>query len=125
MFAMGVAVGDVDRTGTPDLYITDVGGPNLLLSQGDGTYVDATAAVGADIPPEPTSMVSWGTSAVDLDADQDLDLVVTFGRSGNNFIGAVNPDPLHAHGTCKLVGERPIDRTHKVSPGQEGETRGQ
>jgi hypothetical protein len=94
MFAMGVAVGDADGTGTPDLYVTDVGGPNLLLAQGDGTYVDATAASGAAIPPEPTSMVSWGTSFVDLDADQDLDLVVTFGRSGSNFISAadVNPD---------------------------------
>jgi hypothetical protein len=88
MFSMGVAVGDPDGNGFADLYITDVGGPNLLLSQGDTTFVDATYALGADIPPEPTSMVSWGTGFVDLDGDQALDLVVTFGRSGKNFVGA-------------------------------------
>lgn len=92
MFAMGAAVGDPDGNGFADLYITDVGSPNLLLSQGDGTFVDATLALGADITPEPTSMVSWGTSFTDLDADQDLDLVVTFGRSGENFVGAAEVD---------------------------------
>lgn len=98
MFSMGVAVGDPDGNGFADLYITDVGGPNLLLSQGDTTFVDATYAYGADIPPEPTSMVSWGTSFADLDADQDLDLVVTFGRSGENFVGAAEVDPAWVDG---------------------------
>jgi hypothetical protein len=88
MYAMGVAVGDADGNGFPDLYITDVAGPNLLLNQGDTTFVDATLTTGADIPAEATSMTSWGTAFVDLDMDQDMDLVVTFGRSGENFEAA-------------------------------------
>lgn len=88
MYSMGVAVADVDRNGFPDLYITDVGGPNLLLNQGDTTFADATVATGADIPAESTSMTSWGTLFTDLDADRDMDLVVTFGQSGENFAAA-------------------------------------
>ena len=36
-------------------------------------------------------MTSWGTSFVDVDLDRDLDLVVTFGRSGENFEAAGVP----------------------------------
>jgi hypothetical protein len=85
MYSMGVAVGDPDEDGDPDLYITDVGGPNYLVNDGDGRFVDATLATGAAIPGTATSMTSWGTSFVDLDLDRDMDLVVTFGRSGKNF----------------------------------------
>jgi hypothetical protein len=88
MYSMGVAVGDVDNNGFPDLYITDVAGPNLLLNQGDTTFVDGTLAAQADIPAEEHSMTSWGTLFTDLDADRDADLVVTFGRSGENFSAA-------------------------------------
>jgi hypothetical protein len=88
MFAMGAAVGDANQDGLPDLYVTDVGGPNLLLNMGDGTFVDATLATGAAIAATEESMVSWGTAFVDLDADTDQDLVVTFGQSGKNFAAA-------------------------------------
>lgn len=88
MYAMGAALGDADGNGTPDLYVTDVAGPNLLLNAGDGTFVDATLSSGADIPAVEQSMTSWGALFTDLDADQDNDLVVTFGRSGENFSAA-------------------------------------
>lgn len=88
MFSMGAAVGDANQDGRPDLYVTDVGSPNLLVNLGDGGFVDATLASGAEIPPTPESMVSWGTAFVDLDADADPDLVVTFGQSGKNFDAA-------------------------------------
>lgn len=88
MYAMGAALGDADGNGTPDLYVTDVGGPNLLLNAGDGTFIDATLSSGAAIPADEHSMTSWGTLFTDLDADTDPDLVVTFGRSGENFSAA-------------------------------------
>ncbi len=91
IYSMGVAVGDPDDDGDPDMYITDVGGPDYLVNQGDGSFVDATFATGADIPATETSMTSWGTSFVDVDLDRDLDLVVTFGRSGENFEAAGVP----------------------------------
>jgi hypothetical protein len=82
MFGMGAALGDADGDGRPDLYLTDIGGPNLLLSQGDGTFVDATAALGADVPPDPTSLTSWGSTFVDLDLDSYPELATTFGQLG-------------------------------------------
>jgi len=77
--AMGVAVGDVDGSGTPDLYITDIGGSHLLVNE-DGThFYDSSKASGLHIALEPEHMVAWGTQAVDLDLDGDVDLPVTYG----------------------------------------------
>lgn len=88
MFTMGVAVGDADQNGLPDVYITDVAGPNLLVNTGNATFADATLAAKADIPAVPESMVSWGTAFVDIDGDRDQDVLVTFGQSGQNFVDA-------------------------------------
>jgi hypothetical protein len=85
IFSMGVAVGDADDDGLPDLYVTNVAAPALLVNLGDGTFADAALAMGAQIPALPESMVSWGTAFADLDADRDQDLVVTFGQSSQNF----------------------------------------
>ena len=79
MEAMGVAVGDFDGQGSPDLYITDIGGPNLLINDGRASYYDAARAAGAHIPLSNTQMVSWGTVAADLDRDGDSDLPMVFG----------------------------------------------
>ncbi len=86
LYSMGVAVGDANQDGLPDLYVTDVGPPELLFNTGDGSFANATLVAGdAYIPATPESMVSWGTGFVDLDADRDQDLIVTFGQSGQNF----------------------------------------
>lgn len=84
MYAMGSAVGDVNDDGAPDLYLTDIGGPKLLINEGDGTFYDGTLAAGADIPPTERNMSSWGTVFADIDADMDLDLLVMFGRLGRH-----------------------------------------
>jgi hypothetical protein len=69
---MGVAVGDYDNDGFPDLYVTGYGHSVLLHNNGNGTFTDVTrmAGVGND--------GNWGTSAAFVDYDQDgkLDLVV-------------------------------------------------
>ncbi len=83
MLAMGAAVGDANQDGVPDLYLTNVGPTYLLQGTGDGGFVDVSAASGARIPATPESMISWGTAFVDLDADRDEDLVVTFGYGGD------------------------------------------
>ncbi len=79
MEAMGVAVGDFDGQGSPDLYITDIGGPNLLINDGQASYYDAAQAAGAHIPLSASQMVSWGTVAADLDRDGDSELPMVFG----------------------------------------------
>jgi hypothetical protein len=93
MFAMGAAVGDANQDGLPDLYLSNVGPPRMLLNLGEGAFAEASEATGTAIPPNPDSLISWGTAFVDLDADRDHDLVVTFGRGGDDKkIDAVNPD---------------------------------
>jgi hypothetical protein len=89
IFTMGVGVGDANQDGLPDLYVTDVGPPTLLENLGGGEFADATLVAGdAYIPATETSMVSWAAGFVDLDADRDQDVVVTFGQSGKNFAAA-------------------------------------
>lgn len=74
-YSQGVAVGDVDRDGFEDLFITGYGGNHLFLNQGGrGTFRDATAAAGlAD-----GGRKRWATSAAfgDYNNDGALDLYV-------------------------------------------------
>ncbi|HIE99081.1 MAG TPA: CRTAC1 family protein [Planctomycetes bacterium] len=71
-FGMGVAVGDVNNDGFPDLYVTNYGPDRLYLNQQNGTFIDVTEAAGLD-------NVHWSASAsfVDFDRDGWLDLYVT------------------------------------------------
>ena len=70
-FCTGVAVGDVNNDGLPDVFITEYGGQRLFLNNGDGTFTDVTHDAGLD-------GVAWATSAAFLDYDRRglLDLVV-------------------------------------------------
>src|SRR5215467_13437821 len=70
-YNMGVAIGDVNNDGQPDVLVTQYGGIRLFLNNGDGTFADITRSAGLDNP-------FWGTSACFLDYDRDgwLDLVV-------------------------------------------------
>lgn len=70
-YGMGVAVGDFDGDGDPDLYVTCVGANRLLANDGSGHFEDVTEAAGV-------GDTGWGTSAafLDFDADGSLDLYV-------------------------------------------------
>ena len=70
-YAMGVAVGDYDNDGRPDLYVTNYPSNQLFRNQGDGTFRDVTATAGV-------SGGGWSSSAgfFDYDRDGDLDLFV-------------------------------------------------
>lgn len=70
---MGVAVGDYDNDGFPDLYVTGYGRSILLHNNGNGTFTDVTRQAGVG------NEGNWATSAafVDYDRDGKLDLVVT------------------------------------------------
>jgi hypothetical protein len=68
---MGVAIGDVNNDGWPDVLITQYNGVKLFLNQGGGKFIDVTVESGVSNP-------SWGTSAAFVDYDRDgwLDLVI-------------------------------------------------
>src|SRR5213076_570917 len=72
-FGMGVAVGDYDNDGFPDLFVTAYGRSILYRNNGDGTFTDATGAAGLA-----AAMPDWATGAVWFDYDNDgrLDLFV-------------------------------------------------
>jgi hypothetical protein len=70
-YNMGVAVGDVNNDGLPDVVVTQFGGVKLFLNNGDGTFTDVTNESGL-------ANAEWGCSAAFLDYDRDgwLDLVI-------------------------------------------------
>jgi hypothetical protein len=70
-YGQGVAVGDYDGDGFPDLYVTQYGRSILYHNNGDGTFTDVTEKAGVAAP-------GWASSAVwfDYDGDGCLDLFV-------------------------------------------------
>lgn len=72
-YGMGVAIGDYDNDGLPDVFVTGVGGTHLFHNRGNGKFADVTAEaqVGGDAS-------DWTTSAawVDVNNDGKLDLFV-------------------------------------------------
>lgn len=70
-YGQGVAVGDYDGDGYPDLYVTQYGRNILYHNNGDGTFTDVTEKAGVAAP-------GWSSSAVWFDCDNDgrLDLFV-------------------------------------------------
>src|SRR3954468_8007763 len=72
-YGMGVAVGDYDNDGYPDLFVTSYGKNILYHNNGDGTFTDVTAKAGV------AGEGGWSVSAgfFDFDNDGHLDLFVT------------------------------------------------
>jgi hypothetical protein len=73
LFGMGVAIGDYDSDGRPDVFISAVGPSRLFHNEGGGKFADVTEAMGVAGPAD-----GWGTSCgwFDYDNDRDLDLFV-------------------------------------------------
>jgi len=77
-YGMGVAVGDYNNDGHPDIYVTNYG-PNVLYrNNGDGTFTDVTQEAGVAGPDTLNGFPKWSTNAVFFDYDKDgyLDLFV-------------------------------------------------
>jgi len=72
MYGMGVAVGDYNNDGYPDILITCVGQNRLFRNTGKGTFVDVTKASGLGGRQAFSSSALW----FDFDRDGLLDLFV-------------------------------------------------
>ncbi len=89
----GVAVGDPDGDGDPDLYVTNFGPDVLYVNRGDGTFERREAPSGTE---------GWTTGAVffDADADGDEDLYVAA------YIEATLDEVLEAQPTLDWKGTK-------------------
>ncbi len=86
--AMGIAKGDYDNDGDPDLYITNIRENPLFNNVDEGSFFSyASAQAGVDLP----ELTSWGTSFTDFNLDGLLDLVVTNGQIAEAVNG---PEPM-------------------------------
>ncbi len=72
LFGMGIAVGDFDNDGFPDLFVCGYGRCILYHNNGDGTFTDITARANVENPGRWASSAAW----FDYDNDGRLDLVI-------------------------------------------------
>ena len=88
-YGMGIAVGDYDGDGWPDLYVTQYPRNILYRNNRDGTFTDVTERAGV-------AASGWSTSAVWFDYNNDgrLDLFVCgfldYNQSKNLYCGEPN-----------------------------------
>jgi len=73
LYGMGAAVGDIDRDGFVDLFVTAVGPNRMFRNRGNGTFEEVTETAGVAGRED-----AWSTSSAmfDFDNDGDLDLFV-------------------------------------------------
>ncbi|MGA2856058.1 MAG: CRTAC1 family protein [Candidatus Sulfotelmatobacter sp.] len=88
-YATGVAVGDYDNDGWPDIFVAGVTGNQLFHNNGDGTFTDVAAKAGVSGATfNGKKMWSVGAGWFDYNNDGLLDLFVV------NYCGwEVNKDP--------------------------------
>ncbi|MCC6675674.1 MAG: CRTAC1 family protein [Phycisphaerales bacterium] len=121
----GAAVGDYNKDGWPDIYVTSYGprgaGPQMLQNKlyrnnGDGTFTDVAAAAG--VRGSPNGPDAWGATFGDYDLDGDLDIATgswsdplagprLFRNNGNGTFTDVTGAPVLAKAAAQIFGFSP------------------
>jgi enediyne biosynthesis protein E4 len=112
-YGMGVAVGDYNGDGFPDLYVTQFGRNILYRNNGDGTFTDVTEKAGV-------AAGGWSASAVWFDYDNDgrLDLFVCQFAEFDAALGCgVDKDGVHHYCIPRIFKPRPSWLFHNNGDG--------
>jgi hypothetical protein len=82
MNTMGIAVGDFERDGRLDFALSNIGGNQLMINNGDGTFASDASTMGVARPDQYDSYpsVTWGVGAYDFTDDGWQDLYFTAGN---------------------------------------------
>jgi enediyne biosynthesis protein E4 len=110
-YGMGVAIGDYDNDGWPDIFLANVTGNQLFRNNGNGTFSDVTAKAGVSGGMWKGKKM-WSVAGAWLDYNNDglLDLFVS-----NYVEWDVNHDPVCMAGTereyCDPKWYKPIPDT--------------
>ena len=75
---LGVAVGDYDDDGWPDVFVANDGVPNFLFhNEGNGRFTEVGLPAGVSVARDGKPRAGMGTEFADYNGDGRLDLVVT------------------------------------------------
>jgi tetratricopeptide (TPR) repeat protein len=94
-YGLGVAVGDYDNDGRPDLFITRWRSYALYHNVGHGRFEDTTVAAGLGGDRDCPTSAAWA----DLDNDGDLDLYVCHYLKWDSATAPTCQDPPHPGNT--------------------------
>jgi len=112
-YGMGVAVGDYNGDGLPDIYLTQFGRNILYRNNGDGTFTDVTEKAGL-------AAAGWSSSAVWFDYDNDgrLDLFVCQFAEFDPALGCgTDKDGVHHYCIPRIFKPRPSWLFHNNGDG--------
>ena len=74
---LGLACGDFDADGRPDIFVANDGMPDhLWMNQGGGKFADEALFAGCAVDQDGRPKAGMGVAVIDLDDDGDLDLFV-------------------------------------------------
>lgn len=118
---MGVASGDYDADGLPDLFVTNFAQDTSTLYRNLGNFAFEDVSVPLGVRDATYAPLSWGTVFADMDLDGDLDLFVANGhiypQADSNPAAATS----YAQRDLLLAQEegRFVDRSSESGPGLE------